>query len=208
MPIDTRERRAWRRAPGLPGRGGGPAERPGAGQDLLRRLRVRHFSGELLDAPETIDAAAVNAGIDPGDLRRWCGEEATGAALAEDMAAARRPMPAARVLDEKLANWSGGRRYTCPSYEIVRLADDVRISVPGFQPFAVYDVVTANLVPGLERRDPASSAEEVLRWAGTPLASVEVAVVRDQPLKDAREELGRVARERHVGADGFWTLPD
>jgi hypothetical protein len=116
-------------------------------------------------------------------------------------------MPAARVLDEKLANWSGGRRYTCPSYEIVRLADDVRISVPGFQPFAVYDVITANLVPGLERREPAGSAEDVLRWAGTPLASKEVAVVRDQSLEDAREELGRVAREVHVGADGFWTLP-
>jgi hypothetical protein len=46
----------------------------------------------------------------------------------------------------------------------------------------------------------------VLRWAGTPLASKEVAVVRDQSLEDAREELGRVAREQHVGADGFWTL--
>jgi hypothetical protein len=65
---------------------------------------VRHFSGELLDAPETIDAAAVDAGIDPGDLRRWSEQEATAAALADDMAAARRPMPAARVLDEKLAN--------------------------------------------------------------------------------------------------------
>src|ERR1700750_2653188 len=32
---------------------------------LLRRLRVRHFSGELLDAPKTIAAAARDAGIDP-----------------------------------------------------------------------------------------------------------------------------------------------
>src|ERR1700750_1253199 len=32
---------------------------------LLRRLRVRHFAGELLDAPETIAAAARDAGIDP-----------------------------------------------------------------------------------------------------------------------------------------------
>jgi hypothetical protein len=110
------------------------------------------------------------------------------------------------VLDHKLANWSGGRRYTCPSYEIVRVKDGVRIAVPGFQPWAVYDVVTANLVPGSERRDPPDSVEEVLRWTGTPLATKEVAVVCDTDFADARERLGRVADEQHVGADGFWTL--
>jgi hypothetical protein len=127
-------------------------------------------------------------------------------ALDEDIAAARRPLPAARVLDDKLANWSGGRRYTCPSYEIVRPADGVRIAVPGFQPFAVYDVITANLVPGLERREPPSSVDEVLRWTGTPLATKEVAVVCDIPFEEAREELARVAVERPLGYDGFWTL--
>jgi hypothetical protein len=110
------------------------------------------------------------------------------------------------VLDEKLANWSGGRRYTCPSYEIVRVADGVKIAVPGFQPFAVYDVVTANLVPGLDRRDPPESVEEVLAWTGTPLATKEVAVVCDIGFAEARERLGRAAVEQHVGADGFWTL--
>ena len=174
---------------------------------LLRRLRVRHFRGELLDALETIAGAAADAGIDMSDLERWTADPATDEALAGDMAASRRPMPAARVLDARLANWSGGRRYTCPSYEIERLSDGVRISVPGFQPFAAYDVVMANLVPGVRRADPPGTAEEVLRWTGTPLASKEVAVVRDIPLEDAREELGRVAVEDHVGADGFWRLP-
>jgi hypothetical protein len=148
-----------------------------------------------------------DAGIDPDELERWIADPATEEALREDMAAARAPMPAALVLDERLANWSGGRRYTCPSYEIERLADGVRIAVPGFQPFQVYDVITANLLPGVRRAEPPGSAEEVLRWTGTPLASKEVAVVRDIRLEDAREELGRVAEEEHVGADGFWTLP-
>jgi len=111
------------------------------------------------------------------------------------------------VLDAKLANWSGGRRYTCPSYEIERRADGVRIAVPGFQPFAVYDVVTANLLPGLERRASPESVEEVLAWTGTPLASIEVAVVCGIPFEDARERLGRTAVEQPVGFDGFWTLP-
>jgi hypothetical protein len=122
------------------------------------------------------------------------------------MARAREPLPAARVLDDELANWSGGRRYTCPSYEIVRKSDGVRIAVPGFQPFAVYDVVLANLVPDLGRREPASGAEEVLAWTGTPLATQEVAVVRDVAFEEAHEELSRVAVHHPLGYDGFWTL--
>jgi predicted DsbA family dithiol-disulfide isomerase len=173
---------------------------------LLRRLRVRHFAGSLLDEPATLHAAAEDAGVDPADLDRWAAEPETEVELREDMAAAREPLAAARVLDHKLANWSGGRRYTCPSYEIVRLSDGVRIAVPGFQPFAVYDVLLANLVPGLDRREPPATVAEVLAWTGTPLATREVAVVRDISHADAREQLGRVAVERHVGADGFWTL--
>src|SRR5262249_21721584 len=150
---------------------------PEAERALLRRLRVRCFSGQLLDEPATIAAAATDAGLDPAELALWSKSGDVAAALLEDMAVARRPLPAARVLDAKLASWSGGRRYTCPSYEITRTADGVRIAVPGFQPFAVYDVVTANLVPGLDRRDPPATVEEVLAWTGTPLATKEVAVV-------------------------------
>ncbi len=207
MPIDTAVRP--RMAASVPACRAVVAARlnaPDRTRRLLRRLRVRHFSGELLDDPATIEGAAADAGIAVADLHLWMLESATEEALVADMEAARRPMPAALVLDDRLANWSGGRRYTCPSYEMERLSDGVRISIPGFQPFAVYDVVTANLVPGIRRADPPASVEEVLRWTGTPLATKEVAVVRDIPLDVAREELGRVAQEEHVGADGFWTL--
>jgi predicted DsbA family dithiol-disulfide isomerase len=208
MPIDTSLRP--RMAATLPACRAVVAARlhaPERMRRLLRRLRVRNFSGELLDEPETIAGAARDAGLDPGELERWTAGDDVAAALDEDMAAAREPLAAARVLDHKLANWSGGRRYTCPSYEIVRVSDGVRISVPGFQPFAVYDVVTANLVPGLDRRAAPESVEEVLAWTGTPLATKEVAVVCDLPFTEARERLGRVAEEQHVGFDGFWTLP-
>jgi predicted DsbA family dithiol-disulfide isomerase len=207
MPIDTSERP--RMAATMPACRAVVAARlhaPDQMRPLLRRLRVRNFAGELLDEPETIAGAARDAGIDPGELERWMGEDEVETALREDMAAAREPQTAARVLDHKLANWSGGRRYTCPSYEIVRVEDGVRIAVPGFQPWAVYDVVTANLVPGADRRDPPESVEDVLRWTGTPLATKEVAVVCDIDFTEARERLGRVADEQHVGSDGFWTL--
>jgi predicted DsbA family dithiol-disulfide isomerase len=207
MPIDTRERP--RMAATLPACRAVVAARrhdPALMRELLRRLRVRHFGGELLDEPATLEHAAADAGLDPAQLHEWIAEPDTELQVREDMALARGPMPAARVLDHKLANWSGGQRYTCPSYEIVRLQDGVRIAVPGFQPFSVYDVITANLVPGLDRRDDPGSVEEVLEWCGTPLATQEVAVVCDISHDDARERLGRVADEKHMGYDGFWTL--
>lgn len=207
MPIDTRERP--RMAATMPACRAVVAARrhdPALMRELLRRLRVRHFGGELLDEPATLEHAAADAGLDPAQLHEWIAEPDTELQLREDMALARGPMPAARVLDHKLANWSGGQRYTCPSYEIVRLEDGVRIAVPGFQPFNVYDVITANLVPGLDRRDDPVSVEEVLEWCATPLATQEVAVVCDISHDDAREQLGRVADEQHMGYDGFWTL--
>ena len=207
MPIDTSVRpRLHATAPACRAVVAARVHAPEAEDPLLRAFRVRNFSGQLLDEPETLEGAANDAGLDPDQLRGWMRDRAVEDALDEDRAAAREPIAAARVLDQKLANWSGGRRYTCPSYEIIRRSDGVRIAVPGFQPFAAYDVVLANLVPGTERRDPPSSVREVLEWAGEPLASREVAVVCDIEHEVAREELGRVATEHHVGFDGLWTL--
>lgn len=206
MPIDTRERP--RMAATLPACKAVVAARLHTDRAwfLLRALRVRHFAGALLDEPETVAGAALDAGIDPGELEAWTRDEAVERELRADMAAARKPLPAARVLDEKLANWSGGRRYTCPSYEIMRRSDGVRIAVPGFQPFAAYDVVTANLVPDTERNAAPADVTEVLAWALVPIATKEVAAVMDIDLLDAREQLVRAgAREQPVGTDGFWT---
>jgi 2-hydroxychromene-2-carboxylate isomerase len=173
---------------------------------LLRALRVRNFAGELLDAPETIMGAALDAGLDPRALAAWMVGDDVLAAVAEDKALARAPMPAALVLDSKLAGWAGGRRYTCPSYEITRVSDGLEVVAPGFQPFLAYEVLLANLLPDVARRNAPASVEEALAWAGEPLASKEVAELCGMSVPEAREALGRVATERHVGADGFWSL--
>jgi predicted DsbA family dithiol-disulfide isomerase len=206
MPIDTSLRpRMAATAPACRAVVATRLHAPAAEGAILRSFRRRCMQGELLDESSTVRHAAADAGLDPADVQAWSAEPATERAMREDMAAAREPIAAARVLDERLANWSGGRRYTCPSYEIVRGSDGVRIAVPGFQPFAAYDVVLANLVPGTERREPPGSVLEVLEWAGEPLATREVAVLCDVDHATAREELGRVADEAHVGADGFWS---
>src|SRR3954452_15701328 len=41
---------------------------------LLRRLRIHRFSGELIDEPRVIAAAAAEAGIDDDALARWVHE--------------------------------------------------------------------------------------------------------------------------------------
>ena len=82
----------------------------------------------------------------------------------------------------------------------------MQIDVPGFQPFAAYEVALANLAPELRApREPPESVLEVLEWAGEPLATREVAVVCEISHDEARQQLGRVASERHLGFDGLWS---
>lgn len=173
---------------------------------ILRRLRVRHFAGELLDEQSTLEGAAADVGIEPIAISEWMADPATEEALHEDLHLTRHPSPEALALRHKLASWSEGWRYTCPSYEVVRESDGARISAPGFQPLESYEVAIANLLPDAERREDPQSVEEVLAWADEPLASIEVAVVCAIELEQAREDLGRVAEEAHLGFDGLWSL--
>ena len=173
---------------------------------ILRALRVLHFSGRLLDDPRTFAEAATMAGIEPADLERWTAQEATEQALREDLALARDPSPGALALAHKLApTENGGHRYTCPSYELQRDADGAGLAAPGFQPTASYEVAIANLAPELTRHADPADVGEVLRWAGEPLATAEVATVCGIELPEAREQLGRVATEQHIGFDGLWS---
>jgi predicted DsbA family dithiol-disulfide isomerase len=174
---------------------------------LLRALRIEHFAGQLLDEPDTIAAAARRAALDPDALQQWIAEPATEERLREDLDEARNPTPAAVALSHKLASTEdGGWRYTCPSYEIDRDRDGASLSVPGFQPTLAYEVAIANLAPELARREDPESVTDVLEWAGEPLATIEIAEVCGIDFNEAREQLGRVAGQEHIGPDGLWSL--
>ncbi len=174
---------------------------------ILRRLRVRAMSGGLLDDPELISAAAADAGVDPGELARWTAEDEVERALRDDMRLARSPSPVALALDHKLADADGGRRYTAPSYVISRLDDGRTLDVPGFNAVEGYEAALANLAPELERRPKPESVEELLAWAGEPLATIEVATVCQIDLEEAHRQLEATAAERlPVGPDAYWTL--
>jgi predicted DsbA family dithiol-disulfide isomerase len=207
MPIDVSERpRAAASAPACQTVVAARLFAPEREEALLRALRVRIMGGELPDEPATLAGAAQDAGLDPAQLREWSAGGDAIAALAADRAAARDPLPAARLLDHKLGGPSDERRYTCPSY--VATSDGSGPSVaPGFQPIEAYEVLIANVAPGLERRDEPGGVAEVLAWAGTPLATAEVALLCGLTPGEARATLADAgATERPVGRDGYWSL--
>jgi predicted DsbA family dithiol-disulfide isomerase len=179
---------------------------------LLRRLRVLNFAGELLDDSDTLELAASQAGLPVEELAAWADAPEVEATMRADMAASRSPSPASRAQDYKLGGPAEERRYTCPSYELIRSAPSPadwqtaeRVDLPGFRPVEAYEAAIANIAPELDRRPDPESVGEVLEWAGVPLATAEVAAVCDREVADVRAELARVASFTPVGADGYWS---
>jgi predicted DsbA family dithiol-disulfide isomerase len=178
---------------------------PAAEESLLRRLRVRVMVGGLLDDPELIAAAGRDVGIDPDDLRRWCTTAPVEEALQADIASSRSPSLAARALNHKLGGPAEERRYTAPSYELTNGRGHV-FALPGLNPVEAYEAAVANLAPELVRRPKPATVEEVLAWAGEPLATAEIAAVMRQDAQEVRAALGRAARAIPAGADMYWVL--
>jgi 2-hydroxychromene-2-carboxylate isomerase len=176
---------------------------PSAAEPLLRALRVRTMAGGLLDDQALIDAAAIDAGIDPGGLAGWVASERTAAALAADIEAARAPAPAARALDHKLGGPPEARRYTAPSYEI-RNGSGALFVLPGFHPIEAYEAAVANLDPELERRPAPGGVGELLDWAPYPLATAEVIAITGLDPPEARAALARSGEPIAAGADFYW----
>jgi len=206
MPIDATERpRSAASEPACAAVVAARLKAPERAEALLRALRVRIMGGELPDEPATVAGAARDAGLDPEQVRAWTASEDVVAALAADRAAARDPLPAARLLDHKLGGPPEERRYTCPSYVAATEGRGPAVA-PGFQPIESYEVLLANVAPGLERRDDPSGVGEVLAWAGTPLATAEVALLCGMDDGEAREALTEAGAVEHpVGADAYWS---
>jgi predicted DsbA family dithiol-disulfide isomerase len=172
---------------------------------LLRALRRRAFSeGRALDDPDTITEAGSEVGIGAEALQAWMADDKVEAALREDMAATRAPVPEALALSHRLSKSDGGWRYSTGSAVFER--GERRVVMPGFQPFAVYEVAMANVAPDLKRRPSPRSVEDVLSWASYPLATAEIAELRGVGLEAAREELDGAGAELDPAAgDGYWS---
>jgi len=184
---------------------GARIEDPARADLLLRSLRRRAFSeGQPLDQLDTIHGAGADAGIGSDTLDAWLADARVERALREDMAATRAPLPEALALAHRLSRSNGGLRYSTASAVFERGAR--RVVMPGFQPFAVYEVAVANVAPELERRPPPQTVDDVLSWAPYPLATAEVAELRGLGLDEARDELQRSgAKFVPAAGDGYWS---
>ncbi|MBO0769409.1 MAG: hypothetical protein J2O48_12060, partial [Solirubrobacterales bacterium] len=123
----------------------------------------------------------------------------------------------ATELQGKAGNSDGAVRYTAPSVVFRRRSDSFRLEAGGMQPVEAYDVLIANLDPGLSRREPPEDVSELLDYFGSGLTTQEVAALltrsNDLPDRTGAEtallELlhdGRVVRHP-VGDDAVWTVP-
>ena len=182
--------------------------RPSATRALLRALRVRNFAGELLDDAGDASRAPRSTPVSTPTRWRagWPARTSRRRRGGQGAARGRRCRPRACSTTSSRTG-RAGRRYTCPSYEIVRARrrrPDRRARLP-----AVRRLRRDPGQPGARPRAPRAARRA---WRRCSLGGLPAGLqggrgaVRASRSGEAREALGRVATERHVGADGFWSL--
>jgi predicted DsbA family dithiol-disulfide isomerase len=172
---------------------------------LLRNLRIVSMGGDLVDEQAVIDKAAADAGITADELAKWVAEPDTDKELTSDAEATRQPTAVGRGFRRKLSETSTGRlRYSAPSYQFM-LDDKVLFELPGYWPQEAYEAAIGNLAPDFTRADDPKSVTDVLAWAGTPLATQEVAAICNRDVDEVRTDLKEVAQFTPLGQDGFWS---
>ena len=171
---------------------------------LLRRLRVLQFSALDIDDPAVIERAASEALIEPAELRAWMADPEVEPVARGRQARLPQPSPASRAQDYKLGGPEEERRYTCPSYELIRVTEPPvdwptasRVDLPGYRPVEAYETALANIAPELVRRPDPESVEEVLAWAGDADRHRRG---RRRLRSRGRRRAGRARARRHVPA--------
>ena len=182
---------------------------------LLRALRFGYFATPLMmDTEEAIRTQAETvAGLDVDRLLTDLKSDAVEQAYQSDRAETRnagvtgRPM----ILQDKHADTDGADRFTAPSVLFER--DGRRLVAGGWQSFAVYDAMVANLAPELERRETPEPGD-LLPHFPHGLTTQEVAVACTANLRETDREgtlrklvaLGFEGKARRVdiGDDALW----
>ncbi len=156
-----------------------------------------------LERVEGLDVSAVMGALDSPEV-----EGAYQADRAEARTAAGSPTEA----QGKAAETDGAVRYTAPSLVFAR--DERRLEAGGFQPVEAYDVLLANLDPGLRRTPPPENPLEAVAAFPYGLTTYEVAAIMtpnngtpdplgaEEALIDAVAE-GEVIREP-LGDGALW----
>ncbi len=187
---------------------------PGAEWRVFRALQLANFTTPLVfdDDTQLTDALATVPGIDAAQIVSRIDAPDVIEGYERDRAETRDAAGSAAELQGKTATTDGPVRFTAPSVVFER--DGLRLVAGGFQPVEAYDVLIANLDPGLQRAPPPDTPEPLLELFPDGLTTQEVAALmthgNDAPDRAAAEaaliELvgaGKAVRQS-LGDDALW----
>jgi predicted DsbA family dithiol-disulfide isomerase len=187
---------------------------PGSEWSVFRALQLANFTTALVleDDEGLRDVLSVVPGIDADAIVDALDSDAVTAAYEADKADSRTAAGSPTELQGKAGNTDGVVRYTAPS--VIFRSNGTRLEAGGFQPVEAYDVLIANLDPGLARQPPPDTPARLLDHFEGGLTTQEVAALmtagNDAPDRRAAEaaliELvaeGR-ARRTQLGDDALW----
>ena len=191
---------------------------PGSEWGALRALQLCQFSTALVldDDAAVAGVVAAATGLDADLVRDQLDAAETTAAYERDRAETRSAAGSAAELQGKTAATDGAVRFTASSVTFER--DGLRLVAGGYQPVAAYDVLIANLDPGLTRRPPPDDPAELIAAYPDGLTTQEIAELltagNDAPDRAAAEHAmlglhfdGRAERIS-LGDDAVWVAPD
>jgi predicted DsbA family dithiol-disulfide isomerase len=161
---------------------------PGSEWRVLRTLQLLNFNTPLLldDEAQLSEALETVPGIDPAAVMAALDRPEVQEAYQADWRHARSAEGTPGELQGKTAESPDGVRYTAPS--VIFECEDRRLEAAGFQTIEAYDVIVANLNPGMNRMDPAEDAFEALGPYPAGLTTIEVAAVMASDMQEVKRE--------------------
>ena len=158
---------------------------PGSEWRVLRALQLANFSTLMLLDDDGDLAAALRdvPGVDGDALVARIDDPDVIEAYERDRAEARTAAGSAAELQGKTASTDGPVRFTAPSLLLAR--DGSTAVAGGWQPLPAYDVLVANLDPGLRREPPPDAPGPLLQRFPDGLTTQEVAVLMARGNDDA-----------------------
>jgi predicted DsbA family dithiol-disulfide isomerase len=174
---------------------------PGSEWRVFRALQLANFTQPLIldDDRQLLAVLRSVPGIAAESIVDRLDSPEVSEAYERDRAEARAAAGSAAELQGKTATTDGPVRFTAPSLAF-ELAG-ARLIAGGFQPVEAYDVLVANLNPGIERQPPPESPAPLLERFPDGLTTQEVAAL----MAEGNDAPDRVAAERtliELVADG------
>ena len=187
---------------------------PGSEWRVFRTIQLANFTTPLVldDDAMLADALRGVPGVDADAIVGAIDSPEVLEAYRADKDETRHAAGSAAELQGKTRRSDGPVRFTAPTVSFA--SNGTRLVAGGFQPIDAYDVLVANLDPGLHREGPPDTPEPLLRRFGDGLTTQEVAALlagnNEQPDRAAAEaallELvaSGLALREPLGDDALW----